>query len=150
VTQRIPADLLRDMVREILLDVVESEVGGRTACLAPGEAPGGLPRETVSIGTQEDLNRAIRRILADAVDPVRRGAIERGDISFVLSASPSFARATPVAEKVLRVAKGAVTERLVCAAAADGAVIITGKRVVLTPLAKDKARSLGVVIKRES
>jgi hypothetical protein len=149
-TQRIPADLLRDMVREILMDVVESEVSGRVEGVADGEPKGGHRRETVAIGSQDDLNRAIRRILADATDPQRRGAIERGDVSFVLAAASPPPRATEIVEQVHRVEKGAVTERQVRAAAAAGAMIITAKRVVITPLAKDKARSLGVVITRES
>jgi hypothetical protein len=50
---------------------------------------------------------------------------------------------------VHRVDKGAVTERAVAAAAAAGARIVVGPRAVLTPLAKDKARSLGVPIEKE-
>jgi hypothetical protein len=51
---------------------------------------------------------------------------------------------------VLRVERGAVTERDVKKAAADGARVVIGRRAVLTPLARDKARSLGVVIEKES
>ncbi|MCX6434238.1 MAG: hypothetical protein NTX29_16195 [Actinobacteria bacterium] len=151
-TQRIPADLLRDMVREILMDVVESEVAGRVDSLAGGESVGGRRRETVAIGSQDDLNRAIRRILADAMDPQRRGAIEQGDIAFVLSTATleQAPRRPAVVEPIHRVDKGAVTEKQVRAAADAGATIVTAHRVVITPLAKDKARSLGVVITRES
>lgn len=147
-TQGIPADLLRDMVREILADVIESEVVGRVE--AGGAAVGGRPRETVTIGSQGDLDRAIRRILADVTDATRREAMERGEIAFVLAASPQSPTRVAVTEPVHRVEKGAVTERQVRAAAEAGADIITARRVVITPLAKDKARSLGVVIKRES
>jgi hypothetical protein len=148
-TRHIPADLLRDMVREILLDVVESEVSERAEDRAGGGAASN-PREEVPIGDQNDLNRAIRRILADATDPARRAAIERGEVSFVLATAGRAPSVAVAVERVHRVEKGAVTERQVRAAAEAGAVIITAKRVVVTPLAKDKARSLGVVIKRES
>jgi hypothetical protein len=147
---RIPADLLRDMVREILLDVVESEVSGRVDCVSDGDVGVGNPREEVSIRSQDDLNRAVRRILADATDPTRRGAIERGDVLFALAAPAQTPALAAAVEQVHRVETGAVTERQVRAAAEAGAVIMTAKRVVITPLAKDKARSLGVVIKRES
>jgi len=41
-----------------------------------------------------------------------------------------------------------VTERIVAAAAAAGARLVLGPRAVLTPLARDKARALGVPIER--
>jgi hypothetical protein len=139
------------MVREILLDVVDSEVSGRVLGQEGAGVMGGRERgrESVVIASQDDLNRAIRRILVDATDPLRRAAIERGEVAFVLSVpAQAMGRPAPV-EQVHRVEKGAVTERQVRAAAEAGAVIVTAKRVVITPLAKDKARSLGVVITRE-
>jgi hypothetical protein len=47
------------------------------------------------------------------------------------------------------VERGAVTERTVQTAAAEGARRGLGRRAVLTPLAKDKARTLGVRIEKE-
>ena len=41
-----------------------------------------------------------------------------------------------------------MTERIVAAAAAAGARLVLGPRAVLTPLARDKARALGVPIER--
>jgi hypothetical protein len=48
-----------------------------------------------------------------------------------------------------RIEKGAVTERTVQAAASAGARLVLGPRAVLTPLARDRARSLGVPIEKE-
>jgi hypothetical protein len=48
-----------------------------------------------------------------------------------------------------RVEKGAVTERAVIAAARAGERLVLGPRAVLTPLARDKARALGVPIEKE-
>ena len=48
-----------------------------------------------------------------------------------------------------RIEKGAVTERAVNAAAAAGARLVLGPRAVLTPLARDRARALGVPIEKE-
>jgi hypothetical protein len=153
-SQRIPPDLLRDMVREILRDVVESEVAAPEGDVVSGRpddgSGGGRWRETVSIASQDDLNRAVRRLLADATDPHRRGAIERGDVAFVLSDVSPAPAGSSARETVQRVDKGAVTEKHVRAAAESGAVIVMAARVVVTPLAKDKARSLGVVIRRET
>ena len=56
--------------------------------------------------------------------------------------------AAPSATDV-RVDRGAVTERMVARAAADGARLVLGPRAVLTPLARDKARTLGVPIEKE-
>jgi hypothetical protein len=42
-----------------------------------------------------------------------------------------------------------VTERTVQAAASAGARLVLGPRAVLTPLARDRARSLGVPIEKE-
>jgi hypothetical protein len=53
-------------------------------------------------------------------------------------------------DAVERVDRGAVTERAVKKAAANGKRLVLGRRAVLTPLARDKARSLGVVIEKES
>jgi hypothetical protein len=138
------------MVRDILRDVVEAEVSDRTEQVSGGESGVGRWRETVTIGSQDDLNRAIRRVLVDATDPHRRAAIERGEISFVLSTGSTSAAPTKGAGPVHRVDKGVVTERHVRAASEAGALIVAARRVVITPLAKDKARSLGVVITRES
>jgi hypothetical protein len=48
-----------------------------------------------------------------------------------------------------RIGKGAVTERAVQAAADAGVRLVLGPRAVLTPLARDRARALGVPIEKE-
>ena len=48
-----------------------------------------------------------------------------------------------------RIDKGAVTERAVQAAATAGARMVLGPRAVLTPLARDRARALGIPIEKE-
>ena len=48
-----------------------------------------------------------------------------------------------------RIDKGAVTERAVQAAASAGVRLVLGPRAVLTPLARDRARALGVPIEKE-
>jgi hypothetical protein len=48
-----------------------------------------------------------------------------------------------------RIERGAVTERAVQAAASAGVRLVLGPRAVLTPLARDRARALGVPIEKE-
>jgi hypothetical protein len=57
---------------------------------------------------------------------------------------------TPPADTAVRIERGAVTERAVVAAAKDGRRIVLGARAVVTPLARDKARALGVALEKEA
>ena len=49
----------------------------------------------------------------------------------------------------MRIERGAVTERTVKDAAAAGARLVLAPGAVLTPLAREKARALGIEIERE-
>jgi hypothetical protein len=142
---------LREMVREILSEVIAEEVQGRVETGGRGAMLNVTSRERVVIGTQADLDAAVRRIIDAAQDPQARAAIERGELAFELAALPSApSKQASVVDVVHRVDKGAVTERHVKAAAAAGAVIVTAQRVVVTPLARDRSRSLGVIIRKDS
>ena len=142
------ATVLRDMVREILNDVLAEEVAARVAGAVRQE---GAP-EIVTVASQADLDAAIRRLLGDASNPERRQALERGEVRFVFAGPSSGSTSVQSQQAVAahRVERGAVTERHVKAAAESGAVIVTATRVVITPLAKDRARALGVVIRKDS
>ena len=50
---------------------------------------------------------------------------------------------------VVRVARGAVTERTIKKAAEAGGRLVLGPGAVLTPLARERARALGIDIERE-
>jgi hypothetical protein len=95
----------------------------------------------------------VRALLARFENPRDRRDIRGGRLRFVLRqsgrlpGSPASPGATHAA--VIRVEKGAVTERAVRAAAAEGARIILGRGAVLTPLARDQARALQVQIEKE-
>ena len=129
---------LREAVRAVLREVLPA---GTVA--APSDAP---PSDVV-ISTDADLTAFVRRVAAMCEDPQRRAALQDGRHGFRLAA----ARAEPVADavRVTRIDRGAVTERAVLKAAADGARLLLGRRAVLTPLARDKARSMGVEIEKE-
>jgi hypothetical protein len=98
---------------------------------------------TVRISTDEDLHAFALRVLKLAGNPKLRGDLISGRAWFRLAGTSAAAPAV-----THQVEKGAVTERAVAAAAAAGARMVLGPRAVLTPLAKDKARALGVPIER--
>ena len=134
-------DLLRQMVRQVLADVVPQTMGLGSA-------------DEVSIGSDAELQAFARRIAA--ATQAERDAILSGARTFRLagvghSTGPvSSDQVTQSSTQIVRVDKGAVTERHVRQAADSGAVLVLGKRAVLTPLARDRARAAGVKITKET
>jgi hypothetical protein len=144
------SDELRAAVRAVLHDVLPTEV------LRGGAALGGAaPREQVTVRSDADLDALVRRVAALCEDPGRRAALREGHHGFTLAAQAptdrrwTAAGGTAAAGGAVRVERGAVTERTVARAAADGARLVLGRKAVLTPLARDKARNLGVDIEKE-
>ena len=101
--------------------------------------------ETVSLASDAELDAFVQRLLLRCENPQERAAIRSRALRFTLGGAG--AAAMPASER--RVDHGAVTERLVREAAATGSSIVLGPRAVLTPLARDVARSLGVTIEKE-
>jgi hypothetical protein len=141
-------DELRAAVRAVLHDVLPASV------IAPRATEGSA--QQVSLSTDADLDAFVRRVAALCDDPGQRSALKDGRRRFTLAGvaphpdGTAQAAATQAATSpVVRVDRGAVTERTVKKAAADGARLVVGPRAVLTPLARDKARSLGVQVERE-
>ena len=106
-----------------------------------GAAPGGA--EHVALNSDADLDRFVRGLLARFENPAEREALRAGRLRFTLSKGAASAG-------VVRVERGAVTERKVDEAAKAGARLVLGPRAVLTPLAREKARAKGIDIERES
>jgi len=126
----------------------------------------------VRLATDEDLHEFVLRVLRLADNPKRRRDLLAGRLRFTLApggsapVSPSAGLpvptglpggnghrpdhgAAPGAAPGHRIDKGAVTERAVQAAASAGVRLVLGPRAVLTPLARDRARALGVPIEKE-
>ena len=150
----LPLDELRQLVREVLADVIEPSAAppssvprADTVPSQPSPAPGAdkdhAAEWTVRISTDEELHAFVLRVIKLADNPKLRRDLISGRARFRLSGTPAAAHAV-----THQVDKGAVTERVVAAAAAAGARLILGPRAVLTPLARDKARALGVPIER--
>lgn len=146
-------DVLREMVRQVLREVVP---GAMAAAVASA------PRaETVGIATDADLQAFARRIAVASDD--ERAAIAAGSTVFRLAVAPGSAPVSMSARAgatvaavpqstsgaVVRIESGPVTERHVRAAAASQSRIVLGRKAVLTPLARDRARAAGVEITRE-
>jgi len=110
-----------------------------------GASDAGTGSWTVRLSTDEDLHAFVLRVLRLADNPKLRGDLISGRARFRLAAQPDATAANPAH----RVDKGAVTERAVNAAAKAGARLVLGPRAVLTPLARDRARALGVPIEKE-
>jgi hypothetical protein len=108
---------------------------------APGAAAGA---EFVSLESDADLDRFVRALLARCENPQEREAIRSGRLRFTLSRGGATATGG-----VVRVERGAVTERKVDEAAKAGARLVLGPRAVLTPLARERARAKGIDIERE-
>lgn len=136
-------DTLQALVRELVADA-----------LSDRDVP-------VSIANDDELNAFAARCLELFSAPERRDAFRARKLRFRLAqASGASALGQPVERHALssghaqsselRVEAGALTERAVLLAAADGKTVVLGRRAVATPLALDKARSLGVAVRREA
>jgi hypothetical protein len=99
----------------------------------------------VRLETDADLHQFALEIVRLADNPARRRDLLTGRLTFTLAARADDAPATGEH----RIDRGAVTERAVQSAAKAGQRLVLGPRAVLTPLARDRALSLGVPIERE-
>jgi len=126
-------DALRVLVRELLAEALAGH------------------ESVVSIRSDADLNAFAARLLDLFEQPDQREALRAGRLKFRLETAPQDGR-TPVSSTTpeVRIEAGALTEKAVIAAAADGSAIVLGRRAVATPLALDKARSLGVAVRKEA
>ena len=131
---------LREAVRAVLREVLPA---GTVA------APSDAPSSDVVISTDADLTAFVRRVAAMCEDP--RASCRAPGRAARVPARGGSRRETGRRRGAgdTRIERGAVTERTVLKAAADGARLLLGRRAVLTPLARDKARSMGVEIEKE-
>lgn len=135
-------EVLRALVREALQEAL------REGPPDPAPAvPGPVVRQ-VRVDGDEDLAALVAEVLRLADDPDDGPRLRAGSIRFRLaSAAPGTARRTA---PVRRIERGPVTERTVREAEAGGVRLLLGPAAVLTPMARDRARTAGVEIVRES
>jgi hypothetical protein len=161
------SDAVRAVIREVLAELLPAaaQPAAAPAAAAPiaaarpvvaseGPAQPGLAYpvseqaqsvETVSLRTDADLSAFVRRLLHLFENPKHRDELRSGRLRFQLAPAAVPGSAQPAH----RVDKGAVTEAMVSQAAKAGARLVLGRRAVLTPLARDRARAAGVEIERE-
>jgi hypothetical protein len=139
-------DALRALVRETLRDALPD--------LAADLAVDGADTRWVELRDDGDLARFVAEIVRVADDPGDGPRLRDGRLRFRLrsaptSAGPPAAPSAAPAPADERFERGPVTERHVRAAEASGARLVLGPAAVLTPMARDRARSAGVEIVRE-
>jgi len=160
----VPADLQRK------LSAALAKKGGATPAITKTKSAPALAEELaeeVSIASDADLNGFVQRLLAIAEDSATREALKSGQKKFRLAKKtgrlPAALRHHQLEKNHRsvssqgdasrsegnRIDKGLVAERHIVAAAKNGKKLTVGKGVAVTPLARDKARQLGVVIERE-
>lgn len=119
---------LRSMVREVLRDVMVNR--------APGS---GASVESVRIANDQDLAAFVARIIeAQTLERIRTGQLR-----FTLGIAASPPQTQPPGEMLT----GVITEQKIDRLAGTG-VLVLGPSAVLTPLARDKARKLGLKLER--
>ena len=107
--------------------------------------------EPVTIDSDDDLMRFVRHLISRVANPRDRLAIHTGKLRFTLRSRRGAPQAATTAQPgpVTRIAKGAVTERVIRDAADAGTRLVLAPGTVLTPLARERAQALGVEIERE-
>jgi hypothetical protein len=100
--------------------------------------------ETVRIGSDADLDAFVRTLLRLFENPKTRADLRGGRLDFRLAGTPRSSGGS-----TRRIERGAVTERHVAEIADTGATLVLGPRAVLTPLARERARALGLTIQKE-
>src|SRR5690349_601177 len=110
-------DELRAAVRSVLRDVLTPEL-----LQAAGAAA--APVEHVAVRSDAELDALVRRVAALCEDPARRAALADGRHGFRLAPGGATQQrsggSVPTSSGVVRVERGAVTERTVVRAATDG------------------------------
>ncbi|ORB30797.1 hypothetical protein [Mycolicibacterium parafortuitum] len=159
-------EVLRQLVREVVREAVgdlASQSPQKAQAPRPTPAPAAPPAvpdgpvatgplaadersrtDTVRIANDRDLDVFVRNLLRLFENPKTRADLRHGRLSFRLAGTE---RSGPGA--TTRIERGAVTERQITDIAASGASLVLGPRAVLTPLARERARALGVTIHKE-
>jgi hypothetical protein len=139
-------EALRQMVREVLREVLPRDAAPAPPPAPDADSPGPDVRR-VRVRDDRDLADVVTQVLHLADDPARLADLRAGRIRFALVTGDVPA---PAAPGPIEVDRGAVTERLIQRAAREQRPLRIGPRAVVTPLARDRARALGVALDRES
>ncbi len=139
----IDRDQLRALVREVVRDAVSGirSVDQPTGHLVADEK---ARTDAVRITTDTELAAFVRQLLRLFENPKTRADLRNGRLTFRLAGGGGTGQAA-----THRIESGAVTERHVADMADSGGVLVLGRKAVLTPLGREKARALGITIRKE-
>jgi hypothetical protein len=155
-------EVVRDAVRDLspkgatpVTPVTPPPAAARPPAAAPAAPTGPTPTgplaadersrtDTVSIRSDAELDAFVRNLLRLFENPKTRADLRNGRLTYRLAGA---ARGPGGATR--RVERGAVTERHVAELAESGTTLVLGPRAVLTPLARERARALGLTIEKE-
>ena len=146
VDREVLRQLVRDVVREAVADLptpAPTRTNGPVAT-GPLAADERSRTDTVRLTNDRDLDVFVRNLLHLFENPKTRADLQHGRLRFRLAGTD---RGGPGSST--RVERGAVTERQITDIAATGASLVLGPRAVMTPLARERARALGVTIHKE-
>jgi hypothetical protein len=135
---------LRALIREVIATELAAAKAERGAPAAP------VPAEhRVRIGGDADLAAFAKQVLALAADPHVQKQIVAGTYRFKLEGTQGAAPSTaPAAGGSARIDRGVVTESALIKLPRGTKRLQIGAEVSVTPLARDKAGSLGITIER--
>jgi len=144
----IDKSLLRDLVKSVIAEEVAAIRKPKTASAPPAA------EDRVTVATDADLVAFARRVLSLADDPAKAKDIAAGRYPFRLARSAAqhvsaaaTQPSTPVAQSH-RIDSGVVTESTLNKLPRGLARLLLGPGVTVTPLAKDRARALGLTFER--
>jgi hypothetical protein len=145
----------RSLIRDLVKSVIAEEVA---AIRKPKAAPAPTTaEERIAIASDADLVGFARRVLSLAGDPAKAKEIAAGRYPFRLDRpAPAQASAAPRATsqppaptaQSHRIDSGVVTESTLNKLPRGLAKLLLGPGVTVTPLAKDRARALGLTFER--
>jgi hypothetical protein len=151
---RIDRDELRSMVRQALKETLgakgdaPSEAASDLASDIKSALAGGKPAK---IKVSADLDAFARGILSAGEDAALRKAILGGDVRFEIAggAEPRSSQKAPAKGGSFHMETGVLGETKLVELARSHSKIVVGSDVVVTPLAREKARQLKVEIARQ-
>ena len=146
----------KSILRELVKSVIAEEVAAIRKPASGAPMPEARAAETVRIASDADLVVFARKVLSLAGDPAKAKEIAAGRYPFRLETSPQptsnsapAAKAAPApAAQSIRVDSGVVTETMLNKLPRGTARLVLAPGVTVTPLAKDRARTLGLTFER--
>lgn len=167
--ERPSSDDLRQLVREVLREALgEYGAAGRGQKATLAEALGRAARggETaLTVSSDRELAELVRAAAVVSENDGLAQAVDSGRLKLSLGQQARQAQGTPATssgsaprrnsssaaaptKQPVHIDKGVISETRIAALAKEHSKLVLGKAAVLTPLAKDRARELNLVVER--